>query len=202
MNCLIIIDLQNDFVSPNGSLYVPTSEQLIPIVNKLMNSFDNVILTRDWHPPGHISFASSWPGHKIGDKVRTDYGVLQELWPIHCVRGTWGAEFDKNLMITPVKNIIEKGVEINVDSYSAFLDNNHKYSTGLNEWLRSRNINNLYIMGVATDFCVKYTCLDALVLGYNVNLLYDATRAINDPLVTFRELKSQGVKLYSFKDYL
>lgn len=176
MRALIIVDVQNDFVA-GGTLEVPNGEQIVPLVNQLVGAFDLVVATQDWHPQTHKSFASNHDGHKAFEKIMLG-GLEQVLWPDHCVQGTRGAEFHPQLRTDRVEAIFRKGVDPEIDSYSAFYDNGHKKTTGLAGYLRERNVEMVYICGLAADYCVFYTAQDALKEGFNTLIIEDATRAI------------------------
>lgn len=196
-NALILIDLQNDFCL-GGRLAVPHGDEVIPIANKLMHSFDWVIATKDWHPKNHMSFASNHEGKKIGDKVMV-HDIEQILWPEHCVQHAKGAEFHPQLNAQKIQKIIYKGSDPWVDSYSAFYDNNHMRSTGLSDYLKNKGITDLYIMGLATDYCVKYSCIDAASLHFNVYLIKDACRGVDltpgDSIRAIQEMRELGINI-------
>ncbi|HMF29717.1 MAG TPA: bifunctional nicotinamidase/pyrazinamidase, partial [Candidatus Cybelea sp.] len=171
---LIVVDVQNSFM-PGGSLAVPRGDEVVPIINALAKRFANVILTQDWHPPSHRSFASSHREKKPFDVVNLAYGE-QVLWPDHCVQGTSGAALHAELDIAHAQLVIRKGHQREVDSYSAFIEADGTTRTGLAGYLRDRGIEEVYICGVATDFCVAYTALDARKLGFAATVIEDATR--------------------------
>ncbi|MGV8914697.1 MAG: bifunctional nicotinamidase/pyrazinamidase [Kaistella sp.] len=175
---LIIVDVQNDFCE-GGALAVPGANQIIPYINLLMeeNEYDEIILTQDWHPENHKSFAST-NGKKEGETIILN-GIPQFMWPDHCIQGTFGAEFHKDLNLEKVTHTIQKGTDIEFDSYSGFQDNNGKVKTGLDDYLKYHNIELVEIVGLALDYCVKYTCLDAAQLGYVTCLHFNGTRAVN-----------------------
>ena len=177
MDALLIIDLQNDFC-PGGALAVPEGDTIIPTVNRLIDTFEHVLQTQDWHPREHRSFASAHRGKDPYDTVEMDYGE-QILWPDHCVQGTSGADFHPNLNSTPTELIVRKGFRPEIDSYSAFFENDQKTPTGLTGYLRERNIDTLYLCGLATDFCVKWSALDAREQGFDVYVIEDAVRGID-----------------------
>lgn len=180
-SALIIVDVQNDFL-PGGSLAVQNGDEVIPIINKLQEQFQFIVATQDFHPADHGSFAANHPGKKIGDFV-TLGGLSQILWPVHCVQGTFGAEFHKDLNRHNWKAIFQKGKNPEVDSYSGFFDNARKESTGLADYLKKEGIKKVYITGLALDYCVKFTALDAHSLGFETYLIFDACRAVNiDPM--------------------
>ncbi|HWA88186.1 MAG TPA: bifunctional nicotinamidase/pyrazinamidase [Opitutus sp.] len=179
MNALVLVDLQNDFL-PTGALPVPDGDAVIPLANRLSASgaFDLVVATQDWHPAGHGSFAANHPGKKPGDLVDLD-GIEQLLWPVHCVQGTPGADFAPAFNRDRVERVFPKGTDPRIDSYSALFDNAHRKSTGLGEFLRARGVTHVFVLGLATDYCVKFTALDALQAGFRVTLIADGCRAVN-----------------------
>jgi nicotinamidase/pyrazinamidase len=199
MKAFIIVDMQNDFM-PGGALGVAGADQLIPIINALMPHFKLVVSTQDWHPPGHCSFASSHPGKKPGDVVDVQ-GIPQILWPVHCVRDTFGAELVAGLNQEAIASTFYKGTDPGTDGYSAFFDNAHKRSTGLGDYLKSRKVTDVYIAGVATDYCVLYSTLDALDLGFAVYVIADACRGINlkpaDVDNAWKDITARGGNLIS-----
>ncbi len=174
---LIVVDVQNDFC-PGGALQVPGGDQVVPIANRLGGVFANVVLTQDWHPEGHLSFASSHEDKAPYDVIDMPYGP-QVLWPDHCVQGTPGADFHAELDIPHAAEVIRKGFRAEIDSYSAFLENDHKTPTGLSEYLRRRNLSRVFLCGLATDFCVHYSALDARREGFETVVIEDACRAID-----------------------
>jgi nicotinamidase/pyrazinamidase len=176
MNALIIVDLQNDFL-PGGALPVPHGDEVVPIANELQSRFDVVVATKDWHPPDHGSFAANHPGKKPGDRIILD-GIEQILWPVHCVQNTHGAEFAPAFDTSRIADVFHKGIERNIDSYSTFFDNAHRRHTGLAHYLRKRSIQDIYLMGLALDYCVKYSVLDARQLGLNKHVILDGCRGI------------------------
>ncbi|WP_170433750.1 bifunctional nicotinamidase/pyrazinamidase [Ruegeria arenilitoris] len=175
-HALIVIDVQNDFC-PGGALAVPNGDEIVAPINAMMPDFDAVILTQDWHPAGHSSFASSHPGKAPYDLVEMPYGP-QVLWPDHCVQGTPGAEFHPDLR-TDADLILRKGFRSAIDSYSAFFENDRTTPTGLEGYLRTRGIDRLTLVGLATDFCVHYSAVDAARLGFDVTVRNDVCRAID-----------------------
>ncbi len=174
---LIVIDVQNDFC-PGGALAVNEGDRVVPAINGLVRSFEHVLLTQDWHPAGHSSFASTHPGGKPFETVQMPYGV-QTLWPDHCIQGSLGAEFHPDLEWTKAELLVRKGFRAAVDSYSAFFENDHKTPTGLGGYLRERGIGELTLAGLATDYCVAYSALDAAKLGFKVAVVLRACRAID-----------------------
>jgi len=176
-SALIVIDLQNDFC-PGGALAVEGGHEIVPLVNGLIQNFDHVILTQDWHPNGHSSFASSHDERGPFETVDMPYGP-QTLWPDHCVQGTSGAEFHPGLIWTKAELVLRKGFRGAIDSYSAFFENDHKTPTGLGGYLKERGITDLTLVGLATDYCVAYSALDAARLGFKVAVRMDVCRAID-----------------------
>ena len=176
-DALLVIDVQNDFC-PGGGLAVADGQAVVPVINGLMPHFDEVLLTQDWHPPGHRSFASAHPGRTPFETVEMPYGE-QTLWPDHCVQGTPGADFHAGLNTTPARLLIRKGFRPGIDSYSAFFENDRSTPTGLTGYLRERGLKRLFLCGLATDFCVAYSALDARAQGFEVTVLLDACRAID-----------------------
>lgn len=174
---LIVIDIQNDFC-PGGALAVTGGDAIIPQVNALMAEFACVVLTQDWHPADHSSFAANHPGAEAFSLIQMLYGP-QVLWPVHCVQGSSGAEFHADLLTNPAQLIVRKGFRTGIDSYSAFFENDHSTPTGLEGYLRARGVKVLTLVGLATDFCVAYSALDAARLGFSVTLLESACRAID-----------------------
>lgn len=174
---LLVVDVQNGFI-PGGNLPVARGEEIVPTVSRVAQSFRNVILTQDWHPPAHVSFASSHPGKQPYETITLPYGE-QVLWPDHCVQGTRDAEFHPALSIPHAQLIIRKGYHREVDSYSAFLEADRQTSTGLAGYLRERGLKRLFLCGLATDFCVAWSALDARRLGFEALVLEDVCRAID-----------------------
>ncbi len=197
MNALIIVDLQNDFL-PGGALPVPHGDEVIPLANELQRRFDLVLATQDWHPPNHGSFAANHPGKKKGDRIMLD-GIEQILWPVHCVQNTHGAEFAAEFDTSRVAHVFHKGIDPMIDSYSTFFDNAHRRETGLADYLKERSIKNIYLMGLALDYCVKYSALDARQLGLNTHVILDGCRGIElepgDIDRTLDEMKRAGAVL-------
>lgn len=176
MRALILVDLQYDFM-PGGALAVPRGDETIAAAKRLMPRFETTVATQDWHPPEHKSFAVNHPGTSPGQMIDLG-GHSQVLWPPHCVQGTRGAELHHELDAKRLAAVFQKGVDASIDSYSGFFDNGHKRATGLGAWLEERGIRQLYVLGLATDYCVKATVLDALQLGYDVWLVEDGCRAV------------------------
>jgi nicotinamidase/pyrazinamidase len=176
-DALIVVDVQNDFC-PGGRLAVQKGDEVVPIVNALAKHFVNVVLTQDWHPPGHQSFATSHPGSKPFDSLKLAYGE-QVLWPDHCVQGSDGAALHKDLSIPHAQLVIRKGWHKEVDSYSAFLEADQSTRTGLDAYLRAQGVKRVFVCGLATDFCVAWTALDARKLRFRAVVIEDACRAID-----------------------
>lgn len=198
---LLVIDIQKDFC-PGGNLAVPDGDAIIPAANRLIAAFDHVVLTQDWHPAGHSSFASSHPGRAPFEAVALDYGP-QVLWPDHCVQGSDGADFHADLVWTKAEMVIRKGFVPTIDSYSAFYENDRRTPTGLTGYLRNRGFTRLVLCGLATDFCVFYSAMDARREGFEVVLAEDACRAIDmdGSLSTARaEMAGAGVIFASSAD--
>ncbi|PYC22398.1 bifunctional nicotinamidase/pyrazinamidase [Pseudomonas jessenii] len=193
---LLVIDVQNDF-TPGGQLAVPEGDLIVPLINRLARQFTQVIVAQDWHPTGHASFASSHPGHQPYDVIQLPYGE-QTLWPDHCVQSTAGAEFHRELDLPHAQLIIRKGCNPDIDSYSAFLEADRQTTTGLAGYLKERGIDTVYMVGLALDFCVMYSALDARAAGFNAYVVLDACRAIdlNGSLTAAIErMQSAGVGL-------
>jgi nicotinamidase/pyrazinamidase len=177
MNALILVDLQNDFL-PDGALAVPHGDEVIPIANDLQRQFELVVATKDWHPRNHGSFAANHPGKNPGDRIILD-GIEQILWPVHCVQYTHGADFNPSFDTSRIAHIFHKGTDPMIDSYSTFFDNAHRRHTGLAHYLERRGIKNVYLMGLALDYCVKYSILDARELGLKTYVIVDGCRGID-----------------------
>jgi len=176
-SALILVDLQNDFF-PGGALGVPGAEAIFPLANAIQKQFELIIATKDWHPKNHGSFASNHPGCHPFEVVELK-GISQVLWPDHCVQKTKGAEFHSKLQTHKIRHVIYKGTDPGLDSYSAFFDNAHRKSTELHQTLQENTVNTVYIMGLATDYCVQYSVLDALTLGYKTFVILDGCFGIN-----------------------
>jgi len=196
MKALIIVDLQNDFL-PGGTLAVPGGEEIVPIINRLQQQFELIIATQDWHPQDHESFAAV-QNKNPGENIML-HGISQTLWPTHCVQDTFGAELFKGLEKAGIVKIVKKGTDKKVDSYSCFFDNGQKHSTGLDHFLKEQNITDVFITGLATDYCVKYSAIDACRLGFNTFVIQDAVRGVNlnpgDVNKAFEEMKNAGAKI-------
>jgi len=197
MNALILVDIQNDFL-PGGALAVPSGDQIIPVVNRLQPRFDLVVATQDWHPTNHGSFAANHPGRTPGEII-TLAGLPQILWPTHCVQETAGAEFAPTLDRKTWDRVFVKGTDLNIDSYSGFFDNGHRKATGLAEYLQDRGVTQVYVAGLATDYCVKFTALDAVAQGFQTYLISDACRGVNlqpgDVDRAIDEMKQAGIHI-------
>jgi len=176
MRALVLVDLQYDFC-PGGALAVPGGDETIAVAQRLMPRFDIVVATQDWHPRDHASFAANHPGTSPGQVVDLD-GQRQVLWPVHCVQDTRGAELHDGLDRRRISEVIRKGTDPRIDSYSGFFDNGHQKDTGLAAWLKERGVRQLYVLGLATDYCVKLTVLDASELGFEVWVVEDGCRAV------------------------
>ena len=174
---LVVIDVQNDFI-PGGQLAVPGGDEIVPLINQLGRSFRHVVLAQDWHPAGHASFASSHPGKQPFDLIQLPYGE-QKLWPVHCTQGSRGAEFHPALELTHAQLIIRKGCNPDIDSYSAFMEADRQTTTGLAGYLKERGIDTVYLVGLALDFCVMFSALDARAAGFKTFVVLDACRGID-----------------------
>jgi nicotinamidase/pyrazinamidase len=192
---LILIDIQNDFVN-GGSLAVPDGNAVVPVANTLMDYVDLIVATQDWHPADHGSFVSQHPALAVGDVVNLN-GIEQILWPDHCVKNTRGAAFVDGLATERIAHVVHKGTDRQLDSYSGFFDNGHKRATGLEEFLKGGNVTRLILVGLATDYCVKFTAMDAKSLGFDVTLATDGVRGVNlrqgDCDQAIKEMRNIGV---------
>ncbi len=204
MDALILVDLQYDFM-PGGALAVPQGEQVVPLANQLAARFALVVASQDWHPPGHRSFASQHAGYKPGDLIDLD-GLEQRLWPDHCVQHTHGAELHQDLDRSQIERVFQKGTDPGIDSYSTFYDNAHRRATGLGDFLKGKGVTKVFVMGLATDYCVKFTALDALGLGFEVAVVEDACRGIDanpgDIEKALEEMRRKGAALTNSRDLL
>ena len=204
MKALILVDLQNDFL-PGGALAVPEGDEVIPVANLLQLRFDRVVATQDWHPAGHGSFAASHPGKMPGDLIELG-GQPQVLWPAHCVQGTAGAELAPGLERAKIEKVFFKGVDREVDSYSAFFDNASKRSTGLGEYLRETGVGEVHVMGLATDYCVQFSAFDAAKLGFETYVVENGCRGVEledgDCARAFEAMRDAGVKIVSSGEVL
>lgn len=177
MTVLLLIDIQNDFL-PGGALAVTNGGEVIPVANRIIPEYELVVATQDWHPKGHMSFASQHPDHEVGDTIDLD-GLTQILWPDHCVQGTVGAAFASGLNTKGIHQVIQKGTDLSIDSYSGFFDNARRKATGLEAYLREKDVDEVHVMGLATDYCVKLTALDALDLGFRTSILSEGVRGVD-----------------------
>jgi len=197
MKALLLIDIQNDFL-PGGALAVASGDQVVPIANRMMSEFPLVVATQDWHPGNHRSFASQHPGRSVGDVIDLD-GVEQILWPDHCVQGSLGAKFAPGLNLDGIDHVVSKGTDIHIDSYSGFFDNDHRKATGLANLLHDHGVDEVTLVGLATDYCVKFTALDAVSLGFKTRVLLDGIRGVElnagDCDRAIQEMRSAGVQL-------
>ena len=204
MNALIIVDMQNDFVE-GGALAVPGGKELVPLVNRLQPHFDLVIATQDWHPANHGSFATNHPGRKTFELVELG-GLPQTLWPVHCVQNTPGADFVPGLDRSRWAAVFQKGTDPEIDSYSGLFDNGKRRATGLGDFLKERGVDQVYVLGLATDYCVKFTALDTLALGFKTSLIEDASRGVDlqpgDVEKAINEMRQAGVTIKQAADFL
>lgn len=194
-NALIVVDVQNGFC-PGGNLAVANADQIIPCINALGRVFQNIVITQDWHPTTHVSFAANHAGKQDYEQIQLSYGE-QVLWPVHCVQGTADAELHPDLDLPTAQLIIRKGFHEQIDSYSAFMEADRKTTTGLAAYLKAREIDTVYIVGIATDFCVAWTAIDACELGFSTYVIEDATKAIdlNGSLEqAWQQMLAQGVQ--------
>ena len=196
---LILVDIQNDFL-PGGALAVPEGDRVIGVANDLTlrGRFDLVVATQDWHPRDHASFAANHPGKKIGEVIDLE-GLPQVLWPVHCVQNTNGADLAPALDRSRIDRIFQKGTDRCIDSYSGLYDNGHRRSTGLGEYLREQGVTDVYVMGLATDYCVKFTALDAVAAGFKTHLIEDGSRGVNlkpgDVSRAVEEMRQRGIEI-------
>jgi nicotinamidase/pyrazinamidase len=204
MKALILVDLQNDFM-PGGALAVTGGDQIIPVVNRLQRQFELVVATQDWHPANHGSFAANHAGRQVFDLASLG-GLPQVLWPSHCVQGTSGAEFAAGLDSTRISKVVHKGTDPEIDSYSGFFDNGHSKATGLADYLHGRHVSDVHVVGLATDYCVKFTALDARKLGFATYLIADACRGVDlkpgDVERAIEEMQAAGVQVVHSNDVL
>ncbi len=195
MNALILVDVQNDFL-PGGALAVPDGHAVVPVINRLQPRFPLVVATQDWHPPNHGSFAANHPGKSVFEQIELN-GLPQTLWPVHCVQGTPGAALAPGLSRDRIARIFQKGTDAGIDSYSGFFDNGHRRATGLADWLKAKGVTEVHVCGLATDYCVKFTALDAVGAGFKAYLIEDASRGVNlrpgDVERAIAEMTSAGV---------
>lgn len=202
MKVLLIVDIQNDFL-PGGALEVGHGDAIIPIVNRILENFDLVVATQDWHPPDHKSFASNHENRKPGEIIKLK-DLDQVLWPDHCIQGTPGSLLSDRLDTSSINRIFVKGTDPNIDSYSGFFDNGHLKSTGLGDYLKANYVDEVYIVGLATDYCVKFTALDSVAEGFKTYVIADGTRAVNlqpdDYDKAIMEMTETGVKVIDSRD--
>jgi nicotinamidase/pyrazinamidase len=202
MDALLVVDIQNDFL-PGGTLAVPEGDQVIPIVNRLMECFTLVLATQDWHPANHGSFAANHPNRQPGEVIDLN-GIMQVLWPVHCVQGSHGAAFSTQFRTERLREVFRKGIDAGIDSYSGFFDNGRKRSTGLAEYLRGRSVDELFICGLATDYCVKFSALDSIDCGIRTRVIEDACRGVNlqqgDSAAAIAEIRNAGVSIVESTD--
>jgi len=195
VKALILVDIQNDFL-PGGALAVPNGDEVIPIANKLQRAFPLVVATQDWHPANHGSFGANHPGKNVFDQIELN-GLPQTLWPVHCVQNTGGAELAATLNRERIARVFRKGTDAGIDSYSGLFDNGRRKSTGLGEWLKEKGVEDVFVCGLATDYCVKFTALDAAQMGFKTHLIEDASRGVNlrpnDVKDAIAEMKRAGV---------
>ena len=201
MRALILVDIQNDFV-PGGALQVAEGDQVVPVANRLMPMFDLVVATQDWHPADHLSFASQHPDKKAGNMIKL-HGQNQILWPDHCVQNTFGAELVAGLDKNRIDRVFTKGTNRQVDSYSGFFDNDYRQATGLGEFLKQKGVTDVSILGLATDYCVKFTALDARQLSFKTFVIEDGCRGVNlnpsDVSKALEQMQRAGVKIVQSK---
>ncbi len=202
MKALIIIDLQNDFC-PGGALAVPDADKTASSINSILPYFNKVIATKDWHPTEHISFISNHPAKNVFDKIRVN-NIEQIIWPDHCIQGTYGADFYPDLDIKGVHLILHKGTNPDIDSYSAFFENDKKTSTGVEYYLKGLGVRDVYICGLATDFCVFYSAMDCVKLGFNTFVITDCIKGIDSPKgninLAMNTMKKEGITFILSKD--
>ena len=194
---LILVDIQYDFL-PGGALAVAEGDAVVPVANAVQPKFDLIVATQDWHPPDHGSFASRYPGKRPGDMIELA-GLPQVLWPDHCVQGSHGAEFHADLDRSRIARVFRKGTDPAIDSYSGFYDNAHRKSTGLGEYLKEEGVTDVYILGLATDYCVRWSALDAMKLGFRTHVIEDGCRGVElkpgDVASALREIRAAGAKI-------
>lgn len=204
MKALLLIDLQIDFC-PGGALEVKEGDQVIPIANELMEQFDLVVATQDWHPANHGSFAANHPWRRPGQVIDL-HGLQQVLWPIHCVQDSFGAQFHPKLNQAGITKVFVKGTDPEIDSYSGFFDNGKRKATGMGEYLKEQGVTEVFVLGLATDYCVKFTALDALGLGFDTHLIVDASRGVNlqegDVDRAVEEMQQKGIKVIQSSELL
>jgi nicotinamidase/pyrazinamidase len=204
MKALLIVDLQNDFC-PGGALAVREGDRIVPLANRLQRHFDLVVATQDWHPAGHGSFAANHPGRRPGETVELA-GMPQILWPVHCVQETPGADFHPKLSRARFSHIVRKGTDPAIDSYSGFFDNGRRKATGLGDYLKQQHVEEVFICGLTTDYCVRFTALDAVALGFRTHVIADACRGVNlhpgDAERALDALRAAGVRVIQSAEVL
>jgi len=197
MRALIVVDVQNDFL-PGGPMGVAGGDEIVPVVSRLIGSYPVVVATQDWHPENHGSFAASHQGKEVFSVTELD-GLPQVLWPVHCVQGTEGAQLAPELDRARIGKVFPKGERVEVDSYSGFHDNGRRYSTGMGEWLRDRGVEEVAVCGLATDYCVKFTALDAVKDGFRTSVILPACRGVDlkegDIDRAVEEMRRAGVEI-------
>jgi nicotinamidase/pyrazinamidase len=203
LKALILVDLQNDFC-PGGSLPVEEGDQIIPLINRLQEKFSLVVATKDWHPPDHESFATNH--NRTPGEIILLHGSEQILWPVHCVQGTEGSDFVDGFLKNRIQRIFYKGTDKTVDGYSGFFDNEHLKSTGLGEFLKEKDVTEVYIAGLATDYCVRFSARDAIMLGLKTFVVEDACRGVElnpgDVKQAIKEMKTSGVHVITSRHIL
>jgi nicotinamidase/pyrazinamidase len=196
-NALLLVDIQNDFL-PGGALAVSHGDQVIPIANRLQTRFDLVLATQDWHPANHGSFAANHPGKRPGEIIELN-GLSQILWPVHCVQDTPGAAFSPELNTSRFTKVFRKGTDPGIDSYSGFFDNGHRKATGLGAFLEARKVTDVFIAGLTTDYCVKFTSVDGVAQGFRMHVVQDGCRGVElnpgDVAAAIEEMKKAGVQI-------
>ncbi len=204
MRALILVDLQYDFM-PGGALAVPEGNLVVPVANRLQERFDFVVASQDWHPSDHRSFAANNPGREVGDVVDLD-GIGQVMWPVHCVQESRGARLVESLDQSRIRRVFQKGTNTAIDSYSTFFDNRHRQSTGLADYLRSNGIDEVFLAGLATDYCVKFSALDASRSGFRTTLVQDGCRGVElepgDVGKALDEMRREGVTIIASGEVL
>jgi nicotinamidase/pyrazinamidase len=197
MDALLVVDIQNDFL-PGGALGVPDGDKVILLVNRLMESFPLILATQDWHPANHGSFAANHPNRRPGEVIDL-HGLKQVLWPVHCVQGSPGADFSAQLRMERFSKVFRKGIDPEIDSYSSFFDNRRKRSTGLVEYLRDQEVSGLFICGLATDYCVKFSALDSINSGFRTSVIEDGCRGVDlksgDSAAAIAEMRKAGAAI-------
>jgi nicotinamidase/pyrazinamidase len=204
MKALILVDIQNDFL-PGGALAVPKGDAVIPVANRLQEVFPLVVATQDWHRANHGSFAANHPGKKVFEQIELN-GLPQTLWPVHCVQNTRGAELAAPLSRDHIVKVFPKGTDAGIDSYSGLFDNGHRKSTGLGEWLKEKGVTDVFACGLATDYCVKFTALDAAQMGFRTHFIEDASRGVNlrpeDVKNAVEEMRRAGIAVVQSAEVL